>query len=577
MATSAKPGDFMAVSRNLQSALAVDEGFVRVGDELGEAIAILERVSSVFRGLFEEFEGETLATATANLTTASSRISTLGGLLGGARGSLDDLAGSAGTITRRVAHMQEAIRSIGVLTVNARIEVAALSGTGEDFSTFTTEIGRLLTVARKSLSDFDRDLLDLRGHIREAHSGQADFDALQGEAIQLILGRLKEGVGSIAAHHARAASGASAVEERSRQVGQRIATAIMALQIGDITRQRVEHVEQALGRLNRRATGTAEEAESRLIFMVCRLESAQLSATARELDLAIGSIVAAHSGLASDAHAISRLGAAAYGASQSKQSAFLPELEHSVRSALDSLERYRRAKASVERLVASVSDAVAGLDRHIAMVQSLETNIRIMGLNTTLKCSRLGQEGAALSAIAHELRAFGNQTSEDADEITAQLKAIVAVAASLSDSGQAGTTAEITELCDLMTGSVAKLGEVGASLDAALGALQGDCGRVASLLEQTVPKVKFYQDIVGLLDGAAADLARTADEIGADIDSLAPDERNVLTAIAASYTMASERDIHDTLVCAWDGGIAPATSSNPKSPPPASSLDDILF
>ena len=38
--------------------------------------------------------------------------------------------------------------------------------------------------------------------------------------------------------------------DRSKHMGERIGSAVMALQIGDITRQRIEHVEFALGLFN---------------------------------------------------------------------------------------------------------------------------------------------------------------------------------------------------------------------------------------------------------------------------------------------------------------------------------------
>jgi len=47
-------------------------------------------------------------------------------------------------------------------------------------------------------------------------------------------------------------------------------------------------------------------------------------------------------------------------------------------------------------------------------LRELEADIRIMGLNTTLECGRLGVPGRPLSAIAQELRDCGSRTASHA-------------------------------------------------------------------------------------------------------------------------------------------------------------------
>ncbi len=164
----------------------------------------------------------------------------------------------------------------------------------------------------------------------------------------------------------------------------------------------------------------------------CNLTAAQLRDTAAELDRGAERIASSLRRLADDAKDISQLGAQAYGAADRQHRDFMEELEGNVRETEGLFAGLRAAHNDTERLIANVLAAARTLAGKIDKLRELEADIRIMGLNTTLKCGRLGVLGRPLSIIAQELRDCGSRTASEAGAALSDLKLLVDLAGTFS-------------------------------------------------------------------------------------------------------------------------------------------------
>ena len=244
-----------------------------------------------------------------------------------------------------------------------------------------------------AIDQFGAELHSVRRHVATAQTGQKAFDLRQQEAANSITERLSATVKSIAQQHERAARASQEVRLGSARVHQRICDAIMALQIGDITRQRLEHADAVLGLVTEAPLAEAD-AQRLFVSMAHRLQSAQLVDAARYLDRDVRQVIESLNKLADEARALRALGDAAYGAAGRNGGSFIAQLEGQISEALALFESFETAQAEIAGVTATVSDATAGLCGHLRIVQSLEADIRIMGLNTTFKCARIGREGS---------------------------------------------------------------------------------------------------------------------------------------------------------------------------------------
>ena len=201
----------------------------------------------------------------------------------------------------------------------------------------------------------------------------------------------------------------------------------------------------------------------------------------------------------------------------------------------------------------------------------MEADIRIMELNTSLKCGRLGAIGRPLSVIAQALRDCGGRTATLAAAVLAALQQLLAAAASLTDTRHAPDAAAGGEVGHDMMQAVERLNATGQRLGDALAGLEDDSDAVGGLLATAVERFTVRHEISKVLRQAAADctlLAEPAD--GPDAAEDAASCAGILSQIAAGYTMACERAVH--------ARFAPSSESDQAAPDAAETeLADLLF
>jgi hypothetical protein len=567
------------VLREIRAASAATEGaFVGIGGRLETSISTLERLTATFDQLLQALGSDEMRRATEALTGVADRIAALAGAPNDAWSVLDRISGLTETTTSRVARMHKAVKAVGLLAVNAKIEAAHITTDSQGFTNFAGEIERALKTAQENLDAFATDLTGMSRELARATAGQRELGARQDQAIRTIPGQLSNSIDAIAARRRQAEITVADIQNKTQDVGQRVGSAVMAMQIGDTTRQRIEHTEFALdlmcgvlGRHDRAPDFDCGDllpaGREALLAAVCALQAAQLSDTAQELDTQVGQITDSLRQLAVDARDIAALGQQTYASGGYRAGSFLSELKEDVARAQDLLEDLRSAQSAGEQVMASVLATTKTLVRNISAIQSLEADIRIMGLNTTLRCGRLGTEGRPLTVIAQELRACSNLTATEAEAIMGDLDSMVLAASSAAEQTTKSAVTETADLSDIMRSSVDLLSGIADSLTDALNVLDRESHAVAEVLEQTASEIGANLEIGTILRRAASDL----EAFGAPAEDrlAAGASEKIFSAIARTYTMARERDIHARIL----GGGVPAEAPAPA----AADVDDIFF
>ena len=477
------------------------------------------------------------------------------------------------SIEGRIAQMKASLKDVDCLAVNSKIAAASIRGAGDDFISFANEIGRTLEVTKRTLDRSVAELRIVRDHVMAAHTGQLSFETSQQEAARSITERLSATVTSITRRNQRAARASLDVRQGSARVRQRICDAIVALQIGDITRQRLEHADDALGLVAGLSgqAGTALDADEARIFAAAayKLQSAQLTDAARNFNSDSRQITGSLSSLAAEARALRNAGDQAYGTAERGGGAFLLELEGQIGEALALFDRFETARAEVATVTATVSQASDSLCGHLRIVQSLEGDIRIMGLNTTFRCARIGREGLALSIIAQELRGYANGFAKEADALMGEVETVAAISRSLIDDTAADQASRLSDGIGAMRESLDTIRRTGHSLDLAMADLERDSHRVEALLMAAVAKLEDERSIGQVLRDAAEYLA----PLGArDLTGLPATVEQRLERIAHGYTMANERTVFDRVL-----GRSAAPTRIVETVPAVAELEDFLF
>jgi hypothetical protein len=355
----------------------------------------------------------------------------------------------------------------------------------------------------------------------------------------------------------------------------------MSLQIGDRTRQRLEHVADAVDLLRQGLSsgtggwsdGLDDAGREAVASRICLLQSAQASDAVRDYGAETIRISAALTALAADALDLAGLGSEFLGerGNGGNGGSFLDGLTGRVAAASSLMRQCQSARTEVDRVTAALSEMLGGLVSQVEAVRAIETDMRLTGLNATFKCGRLGVEGRTLSTIAHELRACATQTVEDARLLMSVLKEVIADTEILDRQRREQDARSIAGLENRIASSLSCFERAGGRLAAAMTTLGQDGGQVAALLADASKRMTgdkglrgFQNDIVPVLDRLGRNVTLT------DLRAREAEKR-VLSMLGARYTMAGEREIHQRFAPAAAGMAAAEIASAEAC------LDDIFF
>ncbi len=535
----------------------IETKFLHCGQNIAGAASAMRGIAGAFAGLSELLHSQDFSLAVGTLSDVVGALAAISGDGGGqaALERLDDLVKRVGAPLNR---LRKTVDEVEILAVNARIEAAHVVAANTDFSVFTTEMTRLAQLAKSTLDKLAAERDALTALSESAGKLQLDFDRRQSEVLADINGRLTAGMRMVEDRRRAAVQSAEQVEARSKAAETSLNDVVQALQAGDIARQRVEHVAQALKAL---ADNGGQAGKGR----ICRLQAVQLKDTERDLNQAAQRISSRMGELARSGSAIRASGRDAFASAGGSDGdgSFVHDLARDLHQAADLLDSAREANRILQDRLEPLSQSVAAMATHLEAVHSVEAEMRVMGLNATLKCSRLGYQGRALGVIAQALRAHAGRTAEDAGQIMTGLGEIQAAAGDLRSEKEQGDGGIVVSLAS----AIQTFDEGAHMLASALTALDGEAVRAETLLEEAASRLGAHDEVLTILGQCASILDEAAPHLGDDDGQDTSGD-----FLRSTYTMASQRDAHARIL--GGGGAEQANETAPVDP---SDISDLLF
>lgn len=562
-------GDEGRILSHLEQARGAIEGrFLEVGDVLSRIVDGANVLIDSLDRTRDRLTGDTVRAATNQLTDASMRLRSLPESLRERRDRIGDLMQAGGDLTVHIEDMRQHLAYLRVFGVNIKITSGGIAAAGPEFAIFAQEICDCIELGRGQLDTFRADLAKLDEVLSAAVAHEERLRRRCEELVPAIPDALVSEASAVSAHQATVAEISSNVGELARGLRKKIGAVLGALQIGDITRQRIEHVQHGLVLLETftEAQALPAEARGRLEGFMRRLLAAQLAATTRDFQTEVSRIGHNVSAIAGDADQIMRLRDHAQGRASDGEGSFLAGLEASLVQAsalVQDIDAGERLAAEVSRSAASAAHALA---TQIQAIQNMRADVQMMALNTTLKCARIGETGKPLGVIAIELRQHAGHLEASAARTLAALEGL-----SMSAGASAGHDAEggATLVAGALQSAVERFRTTGEEIDGDLAAAAREGEGVVDLLRRAVARFDFHGHVGSYLDKAASELDAGAGDNGS-LDDLMPVLGPMLQSLARTYTMVQEREVHAAMTA--DLGELPEPAA-----PAVLVDDDVLF
>jgi hypothetical protein len=565
-----------AALRDIAPALVVpreriESTFVSVGARLAEGAAMLNRVSKVFEALPAELQSPELDEASSRLAEVGRRAQTISGSFANEQADLAQLVEVVAAADHPIANLRRAVKMMGIVAINARVVAASIVGDSDDFDVFTHDIARLSESARTTIQDFTAVYRQLTGEVDQAARQRGQFQNVHADTLSGLAASMESALAEVAHQRAISAEGSAQTGRVSRQIVGRIASAVMALQVGDATRQRIEHIEAGIETLCDLIDGGAlSDLESEAArATIGGLQAAQLAAATDAFEADVAEAGAALRDLSADARTIMDHSRTIYGGSSDGVDSPLTALSRSVRDAALVLRDCETERGKLEQVASAVLHTVGALLTHVEAVQEIEANMRLVSLNAAVKCAQLGPRGAALNVIARQLRELTGETVAAAEAAMAGLHEAARLAQSFGAAANGDATGRVGQLEQEAMVALLLLQGVDRSLAEALVTLERDGPKVMALLDNAAD---IFTDQTSISETMRDLEMRLVAECPSTRSAAPAAVAAVVTSLRARYTMDAERRIHEQLF-----GADPAPPPAPKEATEEVDLDDLFL
>lgn len=548
----------------------IESAFLGIGEKLGRCVGVLGRLSSVFEALPADFQSRELDEAGARLEALGLQACGMTASFADERRVMAALITALNAAASPIEDLLRSVKTIGIVAINARVVAAGLAAGHSGLEVFTTDIAALSEEANAAVGRLSAVYRGLVEEVRRAETRRAAFEATHTGTLLGLGGRIAAPLARVTERRREAAKDSARTGEATRRITGRVAQAVSALQIGDNTRQRVEHAETALsviGGATEVPFSPAPALRARLIDAVCRLQAAQVEATVEAFLQEAGAAEGALRELAMDVKDMVSQSVRMVGNAAGSGEAPLAALNNELRFVAEMLRSCEAERKRLDAMGAEVGGLVRSLLDHVKALQNIEAEMRLLSLNATVKCAQLGSHGRALNVIAQQLRELTAETVGSAEAAASSLGKAAETAHGLVNAAESDATSRLSSLEDGASRAVGLLEGVDRRLNAAVAILTEAAPKVTEMLHEAADALAGQRRVADALTEARRRIASLCPpDRHSDLGTLAAEEQEEATALFAQlrrlYTMEGERSLHDSIVAGFGLAARPATESS---------------
>lgn len=538
----------------------IEQSFLDGGNVL---IAVMEAVSGlteILDGIVNLLDPHATSQVFEGMKTVVSDLAELPDIADRKQVALTRISGLCDSVHTRVEDMREIIRYLRTIAVTVKITGASIP----EFSGFADEIRERIQTVSEEISRFGDQLVAMRNRLGTANASSAGVIKDFASAIPQLVGNMDRSSVALAEQQKRMAASAFQLKQITGSIQNKIATVLSALQIGDVTRQRIEHVMSMFETFD--GFKASEEAKSidaavlaELGKTIASLARAQLEESVDELHQKCASISTNIASFTVDASQVLSLRDDLAGHGRPSEDNILEGMRDDLGQASALSVKVSERTRELDHVVTSVGESTQALISGIATIRKIKLDIFYMALNSNLACTRLGDAGRSVNVASGELRIFADKLEGPAEGIVLQMQEIEAAKDLLtSDNAQKGSG--IDEPLELARFAVDKVAD---GMSVGLEALSGKGDAVFDCIEKAIRTLDFRSDLGDVLDDCLKIAA--IEDVGTTAPLPAGHEAIDLLSsrIFKTYTMVQERTIHQRFFPVTEAAPSAGGTSDP--------------
>ncbi len=540
---------------------AIEREFQQMGERLIACVRFLNETSAAYDDLPGTLASPEFIDALGALETISTHVRELDEDCRETQAFLAKLSRFTGEIPLGIAGLTKVVRTFLLFSIKARIVIAPLANRQNDIADFAEAMVASSVSLGSSISAVADAFPPVRDSIDAASSVSDAFASHHAALLGGVAAELTRNLSAMGKHRDWAKGQAAAHSARTERIRSRVGRAVGTLQIGDITRQRVEHVENAM-------TSIALRDDSDLIAVVCPLLASQIDGAVKDFNGEIKVLAASLGSLAQDAEATLKAADTDVETLLSAGDTAFGAITNSLRQIEGMLREYEQGSAAlagkVDRLVAAVENMLEYLGNFESIGRQIETN----SLNAVIKSNSLNDTRQAFQFVALEMRSLAAKTRAPVIEITASMKNTAEILSNYLATRAARKGIGAVKILEIVESTQQNIKKVSIHLRDCVALMAKSGPEAVARLHEAANAVSNQQNFCKDWREICSELAM----LGLSGNPDAAARGDVLAQIFEMYTMKAERDIHNALLGSVDQAAKPDRGEALEA-----SLDDIFF
>ena len=549
----------------------IEDSFAEIGDRLSQGHRIFKELEASLVVLAQELSGTAIESASQALQNIADRLNEVAVALPAEAALLGNIGEQAKQACAILKLLSGHIQMITIVSRSARIEAASFDGERQSFLDFTREAFELGQAAQRSVEACVRDGLLLVKAVEDAMARQREFDGLYRAELTTIATGLIAARRDLTLQQTNGARLTEMARTSASRIAVAIAEAIVALQSGDATRQRLEHICHGLSHMATPSLVPNASEAPPSNWLIGQLEAGQLKDTKLAFDQDLARTTGALGAITCDTDSLLKQSRAIYGGKADDASSFLVAVRQQLSQASKLILACEQSGTSVDHALSLVTGTVDRFRQAISGLGEAVDDIILIGMNASLRAARAGTKGNAFVVIANELKVAADQMSAGAARLKSVLDPIEGLVGQLREHRAQGDTVELSRLEPAVLSALHEVETGNERLTGMMTRLAGESVAFDELLSLARARITALGETAACLPGLAAGIA--AQESVPTAPALTAVDRMLLDELFARYTMEREREVHrDVLQRLGFASAVPA-------PAPAQEEDDgvLLF
>lgn len=509
--------------------------------------------------------------------------------------TLDQIMISFSKIRPPLVAFEKIVRNLNVLCNFIKIEIARLGRNDTGFNSLADDVRRMALTAGTKTTDLVNRADTLKPMLHANLSLINKLESTNEKQANLILQKLVSDIELLNEKTNTSASAMKTVTEKWQNISASMASVVESLQFHDITRQRFEHVRDALIELPHRINENKNERnglqklfhlparqnekagvggvkKADIIAGICGLETAQLQNARDGFVSAVEHILDNLNNIAGTSGSMSDEIAKITGGGRDSKGSFIFELENDVGYLDNCFNECMKLNNELSAAMLEVSQTASGMSVFMKQMQKISIEMQMLALNARVRAAHLGDQGETLGVLADSIHQSSAETTSQVNLISTNLQDIITHAESLAAKvnqenlifqdkavkikEQLGQIIEAIKIIDK------NLQTLMPRIDAAGNELAGD-------IEQLTTHFTLHHTVDEKINAIALSLSEISAKAKPKKKAAISGENNThLHDLTRRYTMHTERETHLQTTGAQTVVAAVAVAALPSAIPP---------